>query len=39
VKNFELAVPLLGKWPVKAWLALRFVPWKVISALRENPAR
>jgi glycosyltransferase involved in cell wall biosynthesis len=39
VKNYESAAPLLGGWPIKAWLALRFVPLKVIFGLGKNPAR
>ena len=36
VKNYDSIAPLLGKWPVKAWLALRFVPLKVIFGLEKN---
>ncbi|HUB62999.1 MAG TPA: glycosyltransferase family 2 protein [Methylocella sp.] len=39
VKHYGSIAPLLGGWPVKAWLALRLVPWRVISALGKNPAR
>jgi glycosyltransferase involved in cell wall biosynthesis len=39
VKNYDSVAPLLGSWPVKAWLVLRFVPMKVISGLGKNPAR
>ena len=38
VRNYDSAALLLGSWPIKAWLALRFVPWKVISGLGKNPA-
>ena len=38
VKNYDLAAPLLGGWSIKAWLALRFVPLKVIFGLGKNPA-
>ena len=38
VRNYDSAVPLLGSWPIKVWLALRFVPLKVISGLGKNPA-
>jgi glycosyltransferase involved in cell wall biosynthesis len=38
VRNYDSAVLLLGSWPIKAWLALRFVPLKVISGLGKNPA-
>jgi len=38
VRNYDSAVLLLGSWPIKAWLALRFVPLKVISSLGKNPA-
>jgi hypothetical protein len=37
VRNYESIAPLLGEWPIKAWLALHFVPSKVISSLRKNP--
>jgi glycosyltransferase involved in cell wall biosynthesis len=33
VNNFDLLSELLGKWTLKAWLALRFVPLKVIFGL------
>jgi glycosyltransferase involved in cell wall biosynthesis len=36
VINYDLIAPLLGKWPVKAWLALHLVPLKVISSLGKN---
>ena len=39
VKNYDSVAPLLGRWPVKAWLVLRFVPMKVISGLGKNPTR
>jgi glycosyltransferase involved in cell wall biosynthesis len=38
VKNYDKVAPLLGTWPVKIWLALRFVPLKVISGLGKKPA-
>ncbi|MGH6852108.1 MAG: hypothetical protein ACREDJ_02705, partial [Methylocella sp.] len=38
VKNYGSVSPLLGRWPIKAWLALRFLPLKVISGLGKNPA-
>jgi glycosyltransferase involved in cell wall biosynthesis len=38
VKNYDSIAPLLVRWPVKAWLALRFVPLKVIFGLGKNPA-
>jgi glycosyltransferase involved in cell wall biosynthesis len=38
VKNYDSIAPLLGRWPVKAWLALHLVPLKVISGLGKNPA-
>ncbi|MFZ3324842.1 MAG: glycosyltransferase family A protein [Methylocella sp.] len=38
VRNYESIAPLLGEWPIKAWLALHFVPSKVISSLGKNPA-
>ena len=38
VRNYDSAALLLGSWPIKAWLALRFVPLKVISGLGKNPA-
>ncbi|MGH6812544.1 MAG: glycosyltransferase, partial [Methylocella sp.] len=38
VKNYGSISPLLGRWPIKAWLALRFLPLKVISALEKNSA-
>ncbi|MGB6175821.1 MAG: glycosyltransferase family 2 protein [Methylocella sp.] len=38
VKCYSSIAPLLGRWPVKAWLALRGVPMKVISGLGKNPA-
>lgn len=38
VKNYDLVAPLLGGLAIKAWLALRFVPLKVISGLGRNPA-
>jgi glycosyltransferase involved in cell wall biosynthesis len=38
VKNYDTAAPLLGGWAIKAWLALRFVPLKVISGLGKNSA-
>jgi glycosyltransferase involved in cell wall biosynthesis len=38
VKNYDSIALLLGSWPIKAWLALRFVPMKVISGLGRNPA-
>src|ERR1700730_12757496 len=38
VKNYDSVARLLGRWPVRAWLALRCVPWKVISGLGKNPA-
>ena len=37
VSNFALLRGLLGAWPVKAWLALRRVPPKVIFGLKRNP--
>jgi glycosyltransferase involved in cell wall biosynthesis len=37
VKNYDSTSPLLGGWPVKAWLALCLVPLKVILSLGENP--
>jgi glycosyltransferase involved in cell wall biosynthesis len=36
VKNYGSTSPLLGGWPVKAWLALRLVPLTVISGLGKN---
>jgi glycosyltransferase involved in cell wall biosynthesis len=36
VKNYGSVAPLLGTWPVKVFLALRFVPWKIISNLGKN---
>jgi hypothetical protein len=36
VKNYGSTSPLLGGWPVKAWLALRLVPLTVISGLEKN---
>ncbi|MGA9487122.1 MAG: hypothetical protein WBV25_08615, partial [Methylocella sp.] len=38
VKNYDSVALLLGSWPIKVWLALRFVPLKVISGLGKNPA-
>ncbi|WGJ15054.1 glycosyltransferase family 2 protein [Methylocapsa sp. D3K7] len=38
VKNYESVAPLLGTWPIKVWLALCLVPWKVISSLGKKPA-
>ncbi|MDQ6702674.1 MAG: glycosyltransferase [Pseudomonadota bacterium] len=38
VKYYDSISPLLGRWPIKAWLALRFVPLKVISGLGKNSA-
>jgi glycosyltransferase involved in cell wall biosynthesis len=38
VKNYDSITPLLGRWPVKAWLVLRFVPLKVTSGLGKTPA-
>jgi glycosyltransferase involved in cell wall biosynthesis len=38
VKNYDTIAPLLRRWPVKVWLALRFVPLKVIFGLGKNPA-
>ncbi len=38
VQNFDSIAPLLGRWPVKAWLILQFVPLKVIFDLGKNPA-
>jgi glycosyltransferase involved in cell wall biosynthesis len=38
VKNYESVAPLLGAWPIKVWLALRLVPWKVISSLGKKTA-
>ncbi len=38
VKYYDSISPLLGHWPIKAWLALRLVPLKVISGLGKNPA-
>ena len=37
VKNYDSTSPLLGGWPVKAWLALCLVPLKVILSLGKNP--
>ena len=37
VKNYGSVAPLLGTWPIKVFLALRFVPWKIISSLGKNP--
>ncbi len=39
VRNYDAISSLLGQWPIKAWLALRLVPLKVISSLGKNPAR
>ncbi|MGH6812434.1 MAG: glycosyltransferase family 2 protein [Methylocella sp.] len=36
VKNYGSISPLLGRWSIKAWLALRLVPLKVISGLEKN---
>jgi glycosyltransferase involved in cell wall biosynthesis len=36
VKNYGSTSPLLGGWPVKAWLVLRLVPLTVISGLGKN---
>ncbi|HEY8032850.1 MAG TPA: glycosyltransferase family 2 protein [Methylocella sp.] len=36
-KHYDSIAPLLGKWPVKVWLALHLVPLKVISGLGKNP--
>jgi glycosyltransferase involved in cell wall biosynthesis len=36
VKHYDSTSPLLGGWPVKAWLALCLVPLKVISGLGKN---
>lgn len=38
VKNYDSIAPLLGRWQVKVWLALHFVPLKVISGLDKNSA-
>ncbi|MDQ6868089.1 MAG: glycosyltransferase [Pseudomonadota bacterium] len=38
VKNYDSIAPLLGRWPVMAWLALHLAPLKVISGLGKNPA-
>jgi hypothetical protein len=38
VKNYDSVAPILGRWPIKAWLALRLVPLKVISGLGKLPA-
>jgi glycosyltransferase involved in cell wall biosynthesis len=38
VTNYESISRLLGVWPVKIWLVLRLVPWKVISSLRQDHA-
>jgi glycosyltransferase involved in cell wall biosynthesis len=38
VKNYGTVAPLLGGWGIKAWLASRFVPLKVITGLGKNPA-
>ncbi len=38
VKNYDLVAPILGRWLIKAWLALRLVPLKVISGLGKLPA-
>ena len=37
VREYRSIAPLLGGWPIKVWLALRFVPLKVISRLGKNP--
>jgi glycosyltransferase involved in cell wall biosynthesis len=39
VKNYNPAARLLGGWPIKAWLVLRFVPLKVIFGLDQNSPR
>lgn len=39
IKNYGSISKLLGAWPVKVWLALRFVPLGVISGLGKTPAR
>jgi glycosyltransferase involved in cell wall biosynthesis len=39
VKNYDRVAPLLGSWPIKILLALRFVPWKIISGLGKKGAR
>jgi glycosyltransferase involved in cell wall biosynthesis len=39
VNNFDSLSDLLGKWPLKAWLALRFVPLKVIFGLGQKPLK
>jgi glycosyltransferase involved in cell wall biosynthesis len=36
VKRYDSISPLLGRWSIKAWLALRLVPLKVISGLGKN---
>ena len=38
VKNYDSIARLLGGLAIKAWLALRLVPLKVISGLGKNPA-
>jgi glycosyltransferase involved in cell wall biosynthesis len=38
VKNYDTVAPLLGGWAIKVWLALRFVPLKVIFDLEKDPA-
>jgi glycosyltransferase involved in cell wall biosynthesis len=38
VKNYDSISRLLGGWSIKAWLALHFVPLKVISGLGKNSA-
>jgi glycosyltransferase involved in cell wall biosynthesis len=38
VKNYDTISPLLGKWPIKLWLALHLVPLNVILGLGKNPA-
>jgi glycosyltransferase involved in cell wall biosynthesis len=39
VKYYDSISPLLGRWPIKAWLALRLVPLKVISGLGKDSAK
>jgi glycosyltransferase involved in cell wall biosynthesis len=38
VKNYDKIAPLFGTRSLKAWLALRFVPLKVIARLGKDPA-
>jgi len=39
VKHYDSLSPLFGGFAIKAWLALRFVPLKVISGLKKSSGR